>query len=466
MFDCIKHRFGMLAAAVMLANPAGAQTSDAHVVLTPEYACLVTPPLRIADNAQAISWAPDSRRILALSCSTPIITPDKLKNLTSAPEVDLFVNRYNTDSHISTMIYRRHFETNPMLGGNPVWLGGTNTALQTIVWYEIKTQTGPDGKEVRSTLSKQMLLCIDAYRGTVKEIDVEPGDLVVESPVSPAALLIHSTYGSDGACTVTAIDVDGNLGRSTTLPLHAMVAQTDWLEDGKSVGLTLFPAPTAAAPGKPATAAESIPKYVVYSISSGTFQAADKSKVKIANKKPSPPMLGLFLKTTTQHVTDGGVDDIIHPLWITSTLAVDKKQSLVTPDADMSQLSPNGSVIAFRSAGNAFVSDVIRLPAAEYKAARAAALRSTLLSNGKQVALAALMWSADHDDTLPSSANINDELMPYLKNSQLFDGLNWTYPGGPISSIESPAETIIGTIDGADGSAVMYADGHVKWRNR
>ena len=458
----------LLALVAVAANSSrvSAQMSDAHFIITPEYALAVTPGYRIADNAQAISWSPDSKRVLAISYSPMIITTEKLKNHSVSPETDLFVNRYNTDSHISTVIFKRHFDMSPMIDGTPQWLGKSNIAIQTVVWFESKESLGTDGKAVKSTMPRETLLWIDSYRGTVKTIDVEQGDQVVASPISTMAILIHRTFGPDGGTTVSTIDGEGNVVHANKLPMGAQTAQADWLEDGKSVGLTLYPSPVAAQPGAPAAPTANIPKYAIYSTATGGLQPAEKAKAVPARPLASTPSSGLFLKTTTQHVSDAGIDNIIHPLWLSSNLATEKKQTLVTPDSDMAHLSPTGSGIAFRSGGNAFAADVIRIPADQFKADRAAAQRSILLSNGKQVALEAIMWSADHDDKLPGSTNINDELMPYLKNSQLFDGLNWTYPGGPISGIESPAETILGTIDGADGQAVMYADGHVKWRNR
>jgi hypothetical protein len=76
------------------------------------------------------------------------------------------------------------------------------------------------------------------------------------------------------------------------------------------------------------------------------------------------------------------------------------------------------------------------------------------------------MWASDHDDTLPGPNDINSELSPYLKNESLFDQFTYTYAGGPLAAIASPAETILGTVDGPDGQAVIFSDGHVKWRNR
>ncbi|MFW5697782.1 MAG: hypothetical protein ACOCX1_04410, partial [Fimbriimonadaceae bacterium] len=94
--------------------------------------------------------------------------------------------------------------------------------------------------------------------------------------------------------------------------------------------------------------------------------------------------------------------------------------------------------------------------------AHKAAIVTTAVSNLKQVALAALMYSADHDDMLPSG-NIESVLMPYLKNEALFAGVKWVFPGGSQVEIESPTTTPIAHLDLPWGRATAYSDGHVEW---
>ena len=88
------------------------------------------------------------------------------------------------------------------------------------------------------------------------------------------------------------------------------------------------------------------------------------------------------------------------------------------------------------------------------------------MNNAKQLGLAAIMWAEDHDETLPGPNDINSQLHPYLLNDALFDQFTYTYSGGPMAAISSPADTVLGTVDGPGGQAVIYSDGHVKWQNR
>jgi hypothetical protein len=92
------------------------------------------------------------------------------------------------------------------------------------------------------------------------------------------------------------------------------------------------------------------------------------------------------------------------------------------------------------------------------------ARRAIALSNGKQLGLAVLMYSQDYDEVLPSPEGINDRLLPYLKNISLFDGFNYTFPGGPLANVAKPAETELGWVNGPGGRAIIFVDGHVVWR--
>jgi hypothetical protein len=87
-----------------------------------------------------------------------------------------------------------------------------------------------------------------------------------------------------------------------------------------------------------------------------------------------------------------------------------------------------------------------------------------VLSNAKQLGLAALMYAQDYDEVLPTGDGINGKLAPYLKNESLFDGFTYTFGGGSLSGIDKPAETELGFVTGPGGRAIIFIDGHVKWK--
>jgi prepilin-type processing-associated H-X9-DG protein len=93
-----------------------------------------------------------------------------------------------------------------------------------------------------------------------------------------------------------------------------------------------------------------------------------------------------------------------------------------------------------------------------------AAERTKILSDAKQVALGLIMYSSDHDDTLPGNGGDWASLIsPYLRNNSLMDGFVYTFAGGNLADVQDPAKTEIGYKSGPGGRAVAYADGHVRW---
>ena len=102
--------------------------------------------------------------------------------------------------------------------------------------------------------------------------------------------------------------------------------------------------------------------------------------------------------------------------------------------------------------------------------ARAKARQSACLSNMKQLGTGLTMYAQDWDETLPEKDQLS-KLFPYLKQGdgtdpfEMFKGLTLTYSARQLAAIEKPDQTELGSIDIPGGRAVIYADGHVTWRN-
>ena len=92
------------------------------------------------------------------------------------------------------------------------------------------------------------------------------------------------------------------------------------------------------------------------------------------------------------------------------------------------------------------------------------AQRAAAMSSGKQLGLAVLMYTQDYDEVLPTPEGIEDKIEPYLKNRELFSGFVYIFPGGSLADIKNPVETELGYVNGPKGRAIIYVDGHVKWR--
>ena len=84
------------------------------------------------------------------------------------------------------------------------------------------------------------------------------------------------------------------------------------------------------------------------------------------------------------------------------------------------------------------------------------------------MAVAMLMYAQDHDKTLPSAAaDFGAVITPYLNgDASLLQGFNYMGDGATLASIDNPSGTIVGSISGPGGAAMIYADGHVKWKDQ
>ena len=122
--------------------------------------------------------------------------------------------------------------------------------------------------------------------------------------------------------------------------------------------------------------------------------------------------------------------------------------------------------------------------------AREKSQTSACSSNLKQIALGAMMYSQDYDETLPGAAGWDKQLNPYLKNKDVLHdpsdeargisyAMNRRLSAVKMSRIAHPEKTILfyeiaartGSPNGVGqdqavrhkgGSNVAYADGHVK----
>lgn len=133
-------------------------------------------------------------------------------------------------------------------------------------------------------------------------------------------------------------------------------------------------------------------------------------------------------------------------------------------DPNWAILSPKLNALAYISQGVAEIRELASAPKKAYLDLLARTQRGALVSQAKQVALAAIQYAADNDDRYPGKGeNIHDLLMPYLRNESMMAGFTYTFAGGPESGIADPARTELGYVRGDGGSAVAYLDGHVRW---
>ncbi|MEZ5163466.1 MAG: hypothetical protein R2688_06890 [Fimbriimonadaceae bacterium] len=110
-----------------------------------------------------------------------------------------------------------------------------------------------------------------------------------------------------------------------------------------------------------------------------------------------------------------------------------------------------------------FISEIIEVDKNILQDSKDAAERTVLISNAKQVATGMMIYSSDYDGQFPPINNWTENLMPYMKNRDIMNGFVYMLGDKNFADITDPANTVLGYIEGKDGRAVDYVDGHVKW---
>ena len=131
--------------------------------------------------------------------------------------------------------------------------------------------------------------------------------------------------------------------------------------------------------------------------------------------------------------------------------------------------------IAYTCDGRAYVAELTsREPTPREKAEAGMPLteeevKELVVNQAKQIALAIYMNAQDYDDNLPNGDNLQEALLPYLKDGDMFylPGTNkdiFTYfPLGNLGDIKDLATAVTGTMDAGYGwKVIVYADGHVE----
>ena len=148
----------------------------------------------------------------------------------------------------------------------------------------------------------------------------------------------------------------------------------------------------------------------------------------------------------------------------------------LTADRDDPQAvwSPTGKQIAFLAHGDLYVTDLALTaqPGPREKMAVGLALscpeeQQLAATNLKQIGLALTQYLQDFDEHYPPTEGINETLYPYLKTRDVFQvgshRFVYQLPSGmSLAKLDSPAETVMGTMDLPCARVVLFADGHVK----
>ncbi len=450
-------------AATLHSTEAQPGPSPQMALLTEKEACMLLPAEVIAGpGVDGAVWSTTGRFAL-LRKNEMRIPPEMIKDLAAGkppqgpPPGEIGLVLWDVKGRQATTIWKR--PSRP--GANIVdyrWLNGTDIAVAIVDETFEPSPTQP-GK----TRKRHSLLRINGPAAFAKvvsftdnEVDHEPNFVSLDpSPVLPMAMVESMTVGEPGANrhVIQFIRDRGPLGQPIVLTEKPMFANWGWCREGSAVRLISV---ERGENGRP------VRHYFVLDIKTGKVQET----AKIEEPTIIAEKIGdLRLKSGSAVIKEGETSRKVSPLWLESVAPTDRPRAMVSSDCTWSKLSPKQDGVLYCLGGYAYSAQIIRFPKEIFLAMEAQAQRAVALSNGKQLGLGILMYAQDYDENYPNGDNINGKLDPYLKNSGLFNGFTYTFGGGAMKDITSPAETELGYVTGPGGRAVIYADGHVKWRN-
>jgi hypothetical protein len=410
-------------------------------LFTDREALLLLPPDVIASwDVQHAEWSPDGRFVLA-SRTVARMPPQPMM----APEFRHSLILWNAEERASTELWKSapRSEGQPQFG----WLPAGGAA------FAVVRQTPAAAAGQPPLPSREWLVRIDARRLTLRTLfEVRPETRLLTSPLDPLAVL---TSGFERMLRV--LRADGTVARQIPFPAGVTLHSPYWTPDGSRLVFTAIIEET-----KPGVNPESLQAF-----DPRTGELAPYTAPAAGTVRPAPGASGAELRLTRSEgvVQQGSIRRVISPLWLEAAAKAGEARTLVSADAEWGKLSPRGDAVMYRSNGAVWVAFLMRLPKDTFLQARGGALKQVAISNAKQLGLGVIIWAGKNNDTLPSADQpVWDLIQPIVKSEALGDGFVYTYPGGKLSDVAKPAETLLGYVIGPGGRAEIWVDGHVTWK--
>lgn len=437
------------------------QTADLpDAVLTSDAAHLIGEPLlAIGQSVDDFSVSPDGQFVVALRKVRSVV-PVTLDRPT-LPIVGRELAVWNRATGRTQSIVVEDNVSDSLL---VTWIPNSAFAIVTQTDSTIEKQAGGELVELYGMASK----VLDARTLSVKDIK-KTNDMYVTRwsyhPSPVASLAIEVSYraqygrkapGSDvrvyqSLIVLRAIGPTGALGRSVSLGEgYFNVGSSDWSVDGSEF---LIETTKIDSEGRG--------RVVIQHFNPATGDLYESTEPIAPRREPAAQKL--FLVPKTVEAVNGDEESSVTSWWLSVNGPSQKATALVAHDALGAVVSDDGSLVAYRLSGAVFVRQLTRVTLEQYRQAWEATERAKIMSRAKQVALAAVMYAADHKDDLPPNLDPMRDLMTYLKNPDLVAGFVWVFKGGNTREISNVTEEVMGYIPGPGGRVVVYMDTHVKW---
>lgn len=128
-------------------------------------------------------------------------------------------------------------------------------------------------------------------------------------------------------------------------------------------------------------------------------------------------------------------------------------------------VNENGTRVAYVLHGSLFVRPLLTMTPEEFTKRKQLAERERLMNTARQVGFGLAIFSADNDGEYPAAgSDWKKQILPYLKSASLTAQFRYQFVGGKLDPAKA-AQTVLGSISGGGGSAVVYGDGRVEWKD-
>lgn len=412
------------------------------LVATKESAYMLMPPEVVSGGlVQSAKWSTDGRYVLVqrMLLAKPEVLLNAIAGQTPPRSSDLGkqeIGLFNVKSHRYSSLLTLPMETQVLdlgiIAGTPMVVAVLATSQEGHSNWEVVALDGATNKN--SSL----------FKGA----DTSAVPLYF-SPTSPVAIVELPT---EAGMSLRAIGANGQVSNSIELPKSdASLVQFD--EAGVAYLLRIGPEKPGAKRDR----------------SWSRLNFALGQMTEVPSFRPYVPSeengeLTLYYQTTPVSVGPGkGTAHVVYLAPKEPEKDSPMPSVAVTLEGRDGSISPTGDSVLYISQECAFIRHLLKVPRQMMLDSILAAQKAVAVSNSKQAALAVLMYASDHNDRYPDAEQFRDGAMPYLKNADILNSFVYTYAGGPITDIASPADTEIGYVPGPGGRAVAYADGHVRW---
>jgi hypothetical protein len=475
------------AALAVFATVLGA-SSKIDWLATPQHAFVVLPPSLITDGSvERAVWSPNGAYLLVASIPNAPLTIDQILNYTptqGAPPLPVMSGGpvILTWDRARQQVRKIWSTDDPNVKFAGVeWLTGSSTAYVTMM--------GATTSNGLTTLFCGVL-AIDAETGHfswVPGMDHLPQfPNIIPSPTQPTAVAVFNDqpvpplpgYVVGGGGGVQVAQATAVAAAPVALGSPTKVPEGEYIAEGANNYWTLAPG------GRVVRRTQSAPNPnfgLVWGKDGSKWYLAERNRNSKAvsvqamddNGKLTPVTVELYIAPAERReevvlqakpmvAKQRKVRRGFNNLWLSSPTLTFHPDVLITPNGVQAQLSPTADAVFYVDGGIAKVRALVAL-SDDQKKGLYDALKHEALSNAKQAGLGLLMYSNDYDGVLPPAGTF-DIVDPYLKNQDVMDDFMYTPPGDlGTTNMQNPASTILGYIDGPDGRAIVYGDGHVIW---